>query len=274
MDRHMDVAEGRLSYRVRGAGRRVLLVHAGVFGGWFEGLWDEGALDGLELIDYRRIGYGPSSRPDQTPSIADHAQHAAALLDRLGPATVVAHSSGCLVALELAAARPDLTEGLVLLEPALTDVPSHARLGAQVVGPAMGRFKAGDVAGALDTFMAGLCGPGWRPVFESRFGEEARAGALADAAWFFAHETPAILGWRWDEPRLGQIACPVLLLEGTDSTAVNPVFGEQVERAAALLPKAERAEVPGTHMAPLQFPAAMAERIAGFVADRVPLAIS
>lgn len=49
----------------------------------------------------------------------------------------------------------------------LTDVPAHADLGQRVVGPAMTRFKHGDVQGAFELFMSGMCGPEHRALLES-----------------------------------------------------------------------------------------------------------
>ena len=259
---------GELAYRVKGAGPRVLLMHAGIFGAWFEPLWDEPGLSRLEVIDYRRLGYAPSARPERVLSIAEHAEHAASLLDHLAgaSATVVGHSSAALMALDLAFGRPDLVNGLVLVEPAFTDVPAHAALGAQVVGPAIGRFKAGDVTGAFEVFMAGVCGESWQAVFDARLGPGARAHAVLDAAWFFRYETPAILGWRPEPDQLAQLTCPIALLGGARSDQVHPVFGEQVRRAAELLPCARVACLPGTHMAPLEYPRDLANHIASFAA--------
>ena len=203
-----------------------------------------------------------SARPDRVLTIAEHADHAAALLDHLGgrPAIVVGHSSAGLMALDLAVSRPDLASGLVLIEPAFTDVPAHAGLVAHVVGPALGRFKSGDVTGAFETFMAGMCGAEWQVVFTEKLGPAAQAQAVAEAAWFFRYETPAILSWRPDSARLAQLTSPILLLAGAQSEEVHPVFGEQVRRAVELLPRARVERLPGTHMAPLQCPRELGEQ--------------
>lgn len=254
---------GELAYRLKGVGPRVLLMHAGVFGEWFQPLWHEPGLEGLELVDYRRLGYAPSARPDRVLSIAEHASNAAALLDHLGgrPAIVVGHSSSGLMALDLAVARPDLVGGLVLIEPAFTDVPANADLGSQVVGPAMGHFSAGDSTGAFEIFMAGLCGAEWQAVFSDRLGPAAQARAVADATWFFRYEIPAILGWRANLDQLARLTCPIVVLSGAGSDDVHPLFGEQVRRATELLPGASVERIPGTHMAPLQHPRELGEHI-------------
>ncbi len=55
----------------------------------------------------------------------------------VGPATVVAHSSGSLVAMEPAQARPDLVRRLALCEPPLLDPADVADVHA-TVGPGVG----------------------------------------------------------------------------------------------------------------------------------------
>lgn len=66
-------------------------------------------------------GYGSSDAPPEKPSIADYAEAIAGALDELklsrrgvGPADVLGFHTGCLIAVELAASRPDLVRRLVL----------------------------------------------------------------------------------------------------------------------------------------------------------------
>lgn len=57
-----------------------------------------------------------------------------------------------------------------------------------------------------------------------------------------------------------------MLLAGARSDEVHPVFGEQVRRAAELLPRASVERLPGTHMAPLQCLRELGEHISRFAA--------
>ena len=69
---------------------------------------------------------------------------------------VVGHSSGALIALELAARKKDLIHSLILIEPAECgpfQVPAIAEIGERYIGPAMVSLGAGDLYAAFDSFM-------------------------------------------------------------------------------------------------------------------------
>src|ERR687893_666056 len=116
--RRLAVAGSEIEYVDGGVGDPILLIHAGVFGAWFAPLAETPELDGFRVIRVVRAGYTNGSPPSSHLSIGDHARHCAALLDALGVerAHLVAHSSGCLIALQLAMDRPAAVRSLVLLE--------------------------------------------------------------------------------------------------------------------------------------------------------------
>jgi Predicted hydrolases or acyltransferases (alpha/beta hydrolase superfamily) len=92
---------------------------------------------------------------------------------------VVGHSSGALIAFQVAADRPKLVHSLTLIEPAACgpfQVPAFAELGERFIGPAMGAFAAGDLQGAFDGFMRGVCGDQSREILERSLGQPLRAG--------------------------------------------------------------------------------------------------
>ena len=62
-----------IEYQERGAGAAVCLVHAGVFGAWFEPVFHEPALDRFRLIRPIRPGYGGSRTPSAPASLAAQA---------------------------------------------------------------------------------------------------------------------------------------------------------------------------------------------------------
>jgi pimeloyl-ACP methyl ester carboxylesterase len=76
-------------------------------------------------------------------ALADHARHAAVLLDELGigAAHWVGHSSSCLIGLQLAQDRPGLVASLTLLEPAP---------GGDLHGPADAKFVEATVRPAME----------------------------------------------------------------------------------------------------------------------------
>jgi pimeloyl-ACP methyl ester carboxylesterase len=124
-------------------------------------------LAGIQQIHYRRRGYGQSTAVGGPPEsfMARAAADAAQLLAHLGvgPAHVVGHSSGALVALDLACDTPRAVRSLALLEPPLLGVPSTGPHMAALTS-AVERYAAGDPAGGIDGLFSLVFGPGWRPA--------------------------------------------------------------------------------------------------------------
>src|SRR5262249_29705306 len=74
-----------LEYEVRGVGEPVVLVHAGVFAGWYKPLLNELALTNRHrVLTYNRVGYAGSSRVAGSVSIAQQAAHIGALMRHVG----------------------------------------------------------------------------------------------------------------------------------------------------------------------------------------------
>lgn len=254
-----------------GAGEPILLIHAGVFGAWFEPLAADPTLDGFRVIRMLRAGYTGGPLPAGHLGMSDHAGHAATLLEALGatPAHVVAHSSGTIIALQLALDRPDLVRSLVLSEPPLIDclvAPEdreflQTRLGA-VFGGAISAASAGDVAAAYEAFMGTLCGPDHRRVLTTALGADALPRALQDARFFFADEIRAAAEWSFDEDRARLVRSPALLVQG--GASIPPVH-RLAARLAAQLPDAEVATIADDdHLLPLRSPAALGRLVAEF----------
>jgi len=114
--RFLDTSDGQIHYVTAGVGRPVLLLHQ------TPRSWDE-YRDVIPILAKERrviamdtIGYGESYKPPGRSDIEDYARGAAALLDGLGVAStaVVGHHTGAVIAMELAVARPDQVERLVL----------------------------------------------------------------------------------------------------------------------------------------------------------------
>jgi pimeloyl-ACP methyl ester carboxylesterase len=260
-----------------GPGDVVLLVHAGVFADWFAPLTAEPALAGFRLVRMVRAGYTAGRPPTRHLTVADHAGHCAALLDALDVprAHVVAHSSGSVIALQLAVDRPDLVAGLVLGEPPLIDslaAPEdvdvlHAAVGP-AVGAAMAAAAAGDLPAAFARFMTAVCGPEHRAVLTAALGAEGLARAERDSGFFFADEARAAAEWTFDDATAAGVRCPALVVQGGDSP---PVVHRLVARLATRLPAAEVATVPGDdHLLPLRSPTALGRLVARFANELRP----
>ena len=253
-----------------GAGEPVLLVHAGVFGAWFAPLAAEPRLREFRVIRLLRAGYTGGLPPTTPLSVAEHAGHCAAVLEEfdLPAAHVVAHSSGSVIALQLALDRPELVRSLVLSEPPLIDqlaapedLPLLHELLGPVIGAAIAAAAAGDVATAFHSFMDVVCGPEHRAVLDATLGSDALARAYHDAEYFFAGELRALAEWQFRAEDAARIDHPTLLVQGGASA---PPVRHVVERLAAALPRADVATVDGEdHLLPLRSP----DRLARLVAD-------
>jgi len=255
-----------LEYELRGEGEPVVLIHWGVCAAWAQPLLDAPALNQrFQLLVYDRLGFGGSSRIEGPLSMADHAEHCRRLLEQLGiePAHVVGHSSSALIALQLAIDAPGAVRSLALLDPARPAPQTETQTAflRDVAGPAIARFREGDVAGAVDTWMRGVFGPGYRAVLDDALPGAAEQ-ALAEAGSFFGQELPAVQQWAFGEDDARRIDRPVLIAKGEYSA---PTFAERRALLLAWLPRAEPFDLPdANHLMHVQNPAAMAEALAAF----------
>jgi pimeloyl-ACP methyl ester carboxylesterase len=253
------------TYDERGSGEVVFLVHAGVFGRWFEPLFDDPSLDGFRVVRPLRPGYGGSPVPSGHYTIADHARACGELLRELGVerAHWVGHSSSCCMGLQLALDAPELVAGLILYEPAQPAGPLRDAMVPRFVGPAMAAARDGDIATAFDVFLSGMGGDHYRDVLRERLGEDGITDAIRESAYFFADEFPAIREWCFGDGEGARIEAPTLVVAGAAS---RPWFLENVELLAKMVPGAETVTLPGLdHMAPLARPPELGEVIARFL---------
>lgn len=257
-----------LDYEVLGSGAPVVLIHNGVFADWFMPLLDQPVfVNRHRIVRYHRAGYAGSRALAGTGSFADHARHCQALLRHLGisSAHVVAHSSGGGVALQLAFDAPEVVDSLALLEPPLQSLAPTGPFAAE----AAARFGAGDREGAVDTFLQGVFGPGYRPVLERAI-PHAFDHAVRDCVTFFEQEGPALQQFPFTQDDARRITQPVLSVVGADSDAVTPAFRQRHELLLAMLPNVEPLVIPhANHLLDVQNPLAVAEGLAAFYAAHV-----
>jgi pimeloyl-ACP methyl ester carboxylesterase len=110
---------GNLYLREAGSGAPILLIHGSGFDASTWGQTYDELARNHQVVACNRRGYRFSGV--ETRRWSDHAQDAAELLRSLHArsATVVGHSAGAIVALEMAVRRPESVSALILLDPAI-----------------------------------------------------------------------------------------------------------------------------------------------------------
>lgn len=251
-----------VEYEVTGAGDASLLIHGALLAEAMTPLADTAALEGFELIRYHRRGHAGSSHPAPA-SIAEHADDAAALLGHLdhGSVHVIGHSSGAIVALELAARHPGQVRSLALLEPPVLCGPAGAVF-AEVVAPLLHLYEGGDARGAVEGFLALVGLEHWRETIDGA-APGAIEQAINDASTFFELELPAAAAWTFGRDRASLIDCPVLSVLGTAS---GPLFEEGRELLHEWFDDCADAELTGiTHMLQMEATNEVADAIGDFL---------
>lgn len=235
------VADGQLDVTERGHGPAVVLIH-----GTAPAVWGElPALlsDDHKVIAYDRRSYG-AARSLPAHGLSAHAADAAAVIRGVAPsATLVGWSIGGVIALEVAAAHPELVSGLVLLEPPL-HVKRHPRprtVSALVGAMLLGRLGRPE-AGARRFLRWALGRNDGANDFDAMPADWHDRLAGGDAAAVVS-ELEAGTGEHLDAGRLGRIRTPTVVLRGDRSDAV---LIQAAARAAHVVPGAELIDATGS----------------------------
>jgi 3-oxoadipate enol-lactonase len=239
-----------------GAGRAVVLVHAGIADAR---MWDRQWVDWAASFDVTRLdlrGFGRSAPPAAPFS---HASDVLAVLDASGieRAVLVGASLGGRVALDLAASRPERIVGLVLAGAGLPDhlwSPEVEAFGAAEDDA----LDAGDLDGATEVnvdfwlpdapeSVRAAIREQQRDAFALQIGSDAEERLLTDDLTL----------------RLETVEVPTLVLVG-ESDHVD--FREIADRLAATLPRARREAIPRAgHLPSLEQPDAFDALVLPFV---------
>lgn len=252
-----------LEYEVKGEGDPVLLIHGSHIGGSFVPLISQPALtEDYLLIRYHRRGFGNSSPTRGKLSVIEQADDARALLEylKIGPAHVVGHSYGGPIALQLAADCPQAVHTLALLEAALLTVPGGEQV-RELVAAAGKLYHNGEWEAAEDLFLGS-------PRERADITRSVPGGleqALRDVDTYFVTEAPAHDEWVFGPAEASRIRCPVLFMNGSESSQLYREARDEVKR---WLPQTETAVLRGaSHLLQIQQPAGAAELLADFFAN-------
>lgn len=242
----------------QGAGADVLLLHGAMttHHDWLAG--PAGAVsERARVTAVDRPGHGLSRRPRFVGTPRDQAKQIADGLDRLavGPAVVVGHSFGALVALALAERFPERVTRLVLVSPLVFPEPRPLEHGLvaprslPVIGPLLSRLgrRSGIDRAAIEWVQAVMFSPApvpgeWKRSFpyEQVLDPDVLVHEGEDAASMLPLSPAGTIDLR-------RIEMPVHVLAGTEDRVVQRQ--NQGKALARLLPAARLTEIEGAgHM--------------------------
>lgn len=257
-----------LAYALHGTGEPLICIHGALLADTFLPLAAQPALaERYQIITYHRHGYGGSAPATPPASLADQAADCRALLEHLGNerAHVIGHSSGALIALQLALDAPQIVHSLILLEPGVLPVPGAAQFIQQVVEPVGRSYSAGEKAAAVDAFCRGVFGERYRPIIERALPKGVWDQAAADLDTVFRIELPSLQQWEFTREDAARIEQPVLSVLGAQSGSVTSIFPEAHHMMLEWLPNVEEYVLPGaTHLLQMMNPQDLAEATATF----------
>jgi pimeloyl-ACP methyl ester carboxylesterase len=275
----LPLPEGEVScLQWEGAGPFLHFAHATGFNAeTYRGLLTPLA-DRLSIAACDQRGHGFSTLPAEEPPTGwtIYRDDLVRILERLdkGPAILAGHSMGGTVSLMVAALRPELVRGLVLVEPVM--VPLMAQLLLRFVGRPEPNLadRAAQRRDTFPSFDAALAAYTGRGAFKSwqstTVADYLRGGLIADPDthamrlacrpfWEAATFRAAPFG----KARLARRAqCPITVLYGTIASTCRDSEVEVFKRAGARTVKVDGA----SHFLPMEYPDLVREEIARMAA--------
>ena len=219
----------KLYYEEEGSGDPLVLVH----GSWIDHhSWDlvvPSFAKNFRVISYDRRGHSQSERPAGDGSLDEDVADLAAVIEKQGPAPahIVANSRGAVIALRLAANRPELFRSLSAHEPPLFDLLEGDPALASFLAESRGKIAAvlkllaeGELEDGARLFVDTILGPGaWKQLPPGD-----RQTFINNAPTFLDEERDPEVG-TFDLSSLASFNRPALLTAGSDSP---PLFGPVV----------------------------------------------
>jgi pimeloyl-ACP methyl ester carboxylesterase len=261
---YAETADGaRLWYETAGEGPRVVFVHPGL---WDSRTWDR-QFESFPAAGWMALradvrGYGRSDRPGETPYSVVRDMVAVMDAAGVGSAAVVGCSMGGAIALDLALSHPDRVDALVLVASGMGGYEETEDEEAWWESHGSGieeAVEAGDLERAQDLRLRI-----WAPL-----GTEDPAGRrIREIAFDNLHELTMdeSAAEELDPPaigRLGEIACPVLVLPADHDP---PDMRSVSRRLAEGIPGAVIVDIPDVdHVVNMRAPEAFDRTVLGFL---------
>ncbi len=220
----------------------------------------------FRVVSYDLRGLGRSATPPPPYSLADLVGDLDGLVASLGLERValVGHSLGGAIVLAYAIQHPERVRAVVgVAAPSVTTDEQRALLAERAQAATHDGMAALAELHAAVGLPAGFADehPERTALYKSIIGSGDPAGYAALCR---------VTGTLDLQPRLAEIAAPVLLLEGELDRVVRP---ESVRETAAAVPGCRYVELPGCgHVVPLERPAELVSQVLDFVAEAAPAA--
>ncbi len=238
----LEVDGTKLHYSDRGAGRPVVLLHGNAVTGddYNPSGVAERLVGAFRVIIFDRPGFGHSDRPrGRGWTAAEQADVIHAALSRLGvgPAVVVGHSWGTLVALALAERHPAGVAGLVLVSGYYFPVP---RVDALLVAPAAVPVLGDVLRHTVSPLFGWLTMPLMKramfapaPMTERFRREYSTALALRPSQLRATASDGALMmsDAKGLSARYGELSMPVAIVAGSGDKVVGPDHAERLREA-------------------------------------------
>jgi pimeloyl-ACP methyl ester carboxylesterase len=212
----------------------------------------------VQAIAIDTPGFG-DSEPVAVPTIEAWAKAAFEVLDALGIGRIalVGHHTGAVIAMEMAASRPECAAALVLSSCPMVDAARRAAHAGHRVIDDVERRPDGAHLAELWSRRAPYYPAGDTDLLERFVADALKAGPLA------AEGHRVVNAYRMED-RLPRITCPTLVIDAPLDPHAHPAAA----RIAAAIPGARLHPIPGG-MVPLpdQLPAAFSAAILDFLVD-------
>jgi pimeloyl-ACP methyl ester carboxylesterase len=225
------------------------------------------------VFTYDRRGHSQSERPSAQGHYEEDVADLAALItsNNLAPAHVASNSGGAIVALKLAAARPDLFASVVAHEPPLVGMIQDHPMMPQVrqrLNAVVDTLKSGDAEAGARLFVETVAlGPG---TWDTLTPEIRQTFVFNAPTWLDEMSEPESV-MAVDLNRLAAFTRPLLLSQGDRSP---PFFAVALDRVTAAVPTAKRHTFHGAgHVPHITHPAEYVRVVNAFLqTGRVPAA--
>lgn len=254
---HVEVESGvSLHVQELGEGSPVVMIHGLTLGNI--ATWYFTTAPALaprhRVVLYDLRGHGMSAKARSGYDLATMSRDLGTIIDRTvggRPVTLVGHSYGAVIAMNVALRHPERVEKLVVVDgplppSSLTDVDA--------------------LVGKREEEVVGAISPESIPdlLQQTTLAEGRRRRRFGDGLRFLAHETSLFADLRaaedFSDTELAAIRCPTLAVYGTKS-----ICRPAGQRIAKHCPQAELVELDGGHMLTLERPRELTDAIVAFI---------